>query len=420
VAAVLAASLVARLLYVLAAPLPAISADSAGYDAAAERLVRTGTFAYPILAFEATGPIRGAELEAFLSSPSNAYTMPGYTVFLAGIWKVVADPASRLAWARVLQALLGTASLLLLYLVARRALDEKAAMVALVAAAAYPPFIWATGQLLTETLYTTAMLGFVLSVLIALDSDSVRGFAIAGLLLGVSALVRPLAVVWVVVLVAYMLIARVLPWRRVALLVGTLGIAFCLVMAPWWVRNAMRYGRFVPLTTCGANPLAAATSPSYVAGQRPKVDYPPDLLADDYALGQYWQKVADAQIADIWRSDPLGYARIKSLNARYALIHFWPDGPGAGLDSTLMRRYSRLALYLLYALGLVGLALRRRESRLWLVASLPLYFVAAHLATLFLNRYLYPAMWVWVVPAAAGAVALWELAARGVERRRAS
>ncbi|HEX9094312.1 MAG TPA: glycosyltransferase family 39 protein [Coriobacteriia bacterium] len=418
VAAVLVAALVARLAYVLLAPLPPISGDAAGYDAAAQRLVATGTYAYPVVAYAATGRITGDAYAEFARMRPNAYTMPGYTLFLAAIWRVVPDAEARLTAARVAQALLGALSLLLLYLLVRRVLDEKAAAIALVAAAIYPPFVWATGELLTETLYAFVLLAFLLAVVAALESARLRDFALAGALLGVSTLIRPLAVVWVALVVLYMMVSKRFTWGKTALATAVLGLALVAVMSPWWARNAVRYGSFIPLTTCGANPLAASTSPSYLAGGRPEVDYPPDLLDDDLALGRYWRNVADAQIAYIVKHDPWAYVRIKLLNARFAVIHFWPEEPAGALNTALARRYSRLMLYLFYALGLFGIWAQRRNGKLLLIASLPLYFIAAHLLTLFLNRYLYPAMWVWVVPAAAGVAAVWEFAAKRFAGRR--
>lgn len=399
-----------RLGYVLTAPFPPVSGDAAGYVASAGRLVSTGTYAYPITAYAADRPIAGEDLAIFLSTRPNAYAMPGYVLFLAPIWRAAEDPATRLTLVRIVQALLGALSVLLVWATARRILGVRAAAIALVAAAIFPPFIWATGEVLTETLFTFVLLAFLYALVVALDTTKWWQFAIAGALLGISTMIRPLAVVWIVLAVVYMVFSKRFSPLQTLVSTAALGLALVLVMTPWWVRNQQRYGVFVPLTTCGSNPLAAATSPSYLAGGRPQVDYPPDLLDDDYALGQYWSNVANAQIDYIIKNDLGGYIRIKLLNARFAIIHFWPEAPYGRLAVAPVRWFSRGMLYLLYALGLVGIVAWWRNGRLLLVASLPLYFIAAHLATLFLNRYLYPADWVWVVPAAAGAAWLWAFA----------
>lgn len=415
-AAVLLLALVLRVAYVLLTPVPSLVADAAGYDAASERLVRTGSFAYPIVAV-ATSRTTGQDRETFIRhTPANAYTMPGYTVFLAGV-RLASGPLDYLVVARVVQALLGTVSLLLLFLIARRCADDAVALTALAAAALYPPFVYAAGQLLTEPVYATVMLAFVAVLLPAIEKRSAPLWALAGALLAVSVLVRPVIVLWAVVPAAYMLWKDRRRPRRALGALAAFALAFVLVMSPWWVRNAVTYHHFVPLNTTGANPLAAATSRSYIAGGRPSADapVPPGLLADDYALGKYWERVASQHVAEILRTDPVGYARLKLRNGWYALSHFWPPGPLE--DSTgpaPLRQATRAAMFLVLALGVVGTVLAWRRPLLLIVASLPVYFVAAHLATLILNRYIYPAWWLWFVPAAFAAVQA-ARAARGLK-----
>lgn len=416
VAVVLLLSLVVRVVYVLATPVPALQGDAAGYDAASERLVRTGSFAYPLVAFDQQGAVTGQKRLVFIESARpNAYTMPGYTLFLSGM-RLLAGGGDYLALSRMVQALLGTLSLLLLFLIARWAADDRTALVALVAAALYPPFVYASGQLLTETIYTAVMLAFVAVLLRAIDKERSLLWAAAGALLGVSVLIRPVIVLWAAVPALYVLWTRRKTPRRAFLWLAAFAVGVTAVMAPWWVRNAFVYHRFIPLTTAGANPLAAATSKSYIAGGRPSADapVPAGLLEDDYALGKFWEKVAAEHIAEIMRTDPVGYARIKLANGWYAVSHFWPAAPLEGVNPALLRRLTLLMMYAVLVLGCLGLVAGRRRPLLLIVGSLPLYFVAAHLATLILNRYIYPAWWLWFVPAAYAVVQ----AADVVRRRR--
>lgn len=401
--AILLAALVVRVAYVLVTPVPPLVADAAGYDAASERVVRTASFAYPLVAFDARGAIVGEKREAFITrARANAYTMPGYTLFLAGV-RSVSGPFDHLVVARVVQAVLGTLSLLLLFLIARRCADDETALVALAATAVYPPFVYAAGQLMTETLYTAAMLAFVAVLLWALAGRGSWRWVAAGALLAVTVLIRPVIVLWAVVPAVYVLWTHRRHPRRALMWVGAFALGFVLVMTPWWVRNAVTYRHFIPLTTTGANPLAAATSRSYIAGGRPSADAPAsiELLQDDYALGRYWERVAAEHVREILRTDPLGYVRIKLANGWYALTHFWPPGPLEGSTGPApLRQATRALMFAVLALGVVGTALAWRRPLLLLVASLPAYFVAAHLATLILNRYIYPAWWLWFVPAA--------------------
>jgi 4-amino-4-deoxy-L-arabinose transferase-like glycosyltransferase len=400
VAAILLVSLAVRVAFPLAFPLAAPAEDAARYDMSARRILAGKGFAYP-LEPGTPSPAQGAAFERFLGTRANAFTTPGYAYFLAGVYGVAGQGEARWAAARLANCLLSVASLLLLYLIALRAVGKRAALIALVLAALFPTLVWVDGFLLTETLFVCLLLVWTLVTLVALERKTWPYFAASGALLGVLTLVRPTAIFWVLAVAAYMLLTKAFRWRRFLALAGVTALAFCLVMAPWWVRNAALYGHPVWLTTASSNPIAAATSPGYRAGGRPIVPFPP--LADDEALGRYWATLAQKQIADILHTDPLGYVRIKLLNTRYAVLHPWPGAP-----PTLAWTNNVVGLYwyAIMSLAAVGLFARRREPLVWLVFALPASIFFVHLLTLMLDRYLHPVLWLLAIPAAAGVQAL--------------
>jgi 4-amino-4-deoxy-L-arabinose transferase-like glycosyltransferase len=405
VAAILLASLAVRIALVLAVPAPPVTGDAAGYDAAARRILAGRGFAYPLTPDGLSAPLEGAGFGSFLSTRPNAFTMPGYAYLLATLWRVTGVGDGRWQAARLVNCVLSVLSLLLLYLIARRLAGERAGLIALAGAALFPPFLWVVAYVLTESLFTFLLLAFVLVTLVALERGAWPLYAASGALLAACTLVRPVAFVWVPFVAAWMLLSKRYRFGRFLALAGITALAFVLAMAPWWVRNVERYGHPVWLTTASGHPLAGSSSPSYRAGGRPTVDYPARFGDDDEALGAYWSDVARRQIGDIIATDPWGYARIKVLNTRFALLHPWPEAPppfaGAWMD-----RWARWMWYAVLALFCAGLIARRRDSLMWVVAALPVAILAAHMTTLVLNRYLFPAMWVAFVPAAAGLEAL--------------
>ncbi len=92
--------------------------------------------------------------EAFLTHFKKAYEMALpkcelYPLFLSGVYLIQgADFDS----ARVAQAILGVLSILLLYLIASRLINRRVALISIIIAAVYIPFIISEGRLLTETL----------------------------------------------------------------------------------------------------------------------------------------------------------------------------------------------------------------------------------------------------------------------------
>ena len=408
VAVVVLLSLAIRLAVVLTVPLAAPTEDAARYDMAARRLLAGRGLAYP-LEQDTPAPAEGEAFQRYLRTRENAFTMPGYAYFLAGLWRVTGEGDGRWLAARIANCVLSALSLLLLFLIARRLAGDRVALFALVGAACFPPLTWVVAYLLTEPLFVFLLLGWVLATFAALDKDSWPAFAAAGALLGLLTLVRPTALLWVAFVAVWMLASRTYRFRRFLAMAAVTALAAYLVLAPWWIRNATLYGHPVWLTTATSNPLAAATSPSYAAGGRPRIPFPAGI-ADDEALGRYWAELARTQAAHILRTDPLGYLRARLLTTRYALLHPWPAGPPgvAWLDGA-----TRLYWYAVMALAVVGMIVRRRDSLFWLLMALPLTIFVTHELTLMLDRYLHPVLWLTFAAAAAGASGLTAWRPRG-------
>lgn len=390
VTAALVALLVLRLAYVAWAPVPAPTHDAAGYDAAARRLLETGSYAYPLLPFDPSDRVGPTQYAAFLQRPANAYVMPGYPAVLAGLYATTGTGPERFAAARILQALLGTATALLAYLIARGIGGRREAAVTLALLAVCPPAFASGEVVLTEPLFAFLLVAAGLACVAAFRTALPSWFAAAGVLAALAVYVRPAFALWPVLLLA----AVGWRWRRTPRQAVVRGAAFALavvlMLAPWWVRNAGIYGSFVPLTTAGSGAALGSMSDSYLERLVPRTPYPSGLAGDDRALGRWWSEQASERLATLVRERPGDLVASRARGLWRALTAEWPDGarpePLAGVYPPLSRAW----LALVHGLALVAVAAGRRRAGILLVASVPLYFIAVHLMTLVLNRYLYP------------------------------
>lgn len=192
-----------------------------------------------------------------LSGHPTAYYPPGYPWFLGIVtWlsSPFTDDVPRVA--AMVQALLGTASVLLGAHIALELAGRRAALVAAWGLALYPNLILHSGVLLGETLYIFLILGFLWLVIVRLRGEHSTGAVTApwpvvlgtGLVLGLAVMVRPIGAVMVPVL-------GVIWWwrsgdraralRNIGLI--SLGVVMCIV--PWTVRNTVRLGHTVVLST---------------------------------------------------------------------------------------------------------------------------------------------------------------------------
>ena len=169
-------------------------------------------------------------------------------------------------WVRIVQALIGTAGLWMLFEAIRRFLDYPTAMVALVMGALYKVFIFYDAALLKEFLGVVA----IEAALLAWSLDKSWKWAAFGAALGVGTLVRANLLLLAVVAALFLAVQRD---RRSAGLVLA-GALFCIL--PVTIRNAVVAHDFV-LTTSQFGPnLYTGNNPENTTGRY----RPPSFLTE--------------------------------------------------------------------------------------------------------------------------------------------
>ncbi len=137
------------------------------------------------------------------------------------------------------QVLLGTATVFLVQLIARRVTgSNRAALVAGVLAAVDPLLLVHTPMILTETLYTFMLVALV-AILVCLDATRRWHFLLLGIATGLALLSRSVGLVLWPVLVFFWF-ARRWPWPWFAAMAL---VAFALCLPRMW-NNHARFGRF--------------------------------------------------------------------------------------------------------------------------------------------------------------------------------
>jgi 4-amino-4-deoxy-L-arabinose transferase-like glycosyltransferase len=174
---------------------------------------------------------------------------PAYPLFLALL--SLGQPVG-VTFLRVSQAMMAALGSVLVFRLADRMFGRGPAVVA--------GLVYALDPLLVITsclLYPEAVAALLVPpvVLMALDGsarDSLARSASAGVLLGILALFRPVALILPPIVAGWTaLTVGARPVRRLAH-VGALGLAFLLVLAPWAVRNLEVHGSVMPAVTAGA------------------------------------------------------------------------------------------------------------------------------------------------------------------------
>jgi hypothetical protein len=409
----LALALAARLLYLgLVTPMPVVS-DASGYDAAARRLIVTGSYAYPVgQRFWSDETFREDAWEAFVRMPPNAFSMPGYAWFVAGIYRLCGAGPERFQPVRVTQAVFAVMTLALIFGIGDALLGRRAGWVALALNAFYPSGIRAVQYLLTETVFTLLLVVQVALMVWASRSRRRLAYASLGVATAAAMYVRPVAGLVPLLLLALELYRRgagsysPMPFGRLAVRFGLLGLVVALVMAPWVARNGRLYGVFMPTTS--APMLPAIQGETIVRGLPFPAETIPQLadLApygnDDHRFAVESAARIAARMPRATMAEVLAAQRVKARMLGVALTSpFTFFSTAAPVMSVSFAMQASLL-----ALALIGLGRRRREPEmLALVGGVPIYFAAVHwMVSILWSRYLYPAMPMVLMMAAAGLV----------------
>jgi 4-amino-4-deoxy-L-arabinose transferase-like glycosyltransferase len=261
VALVLLAGLAIRVVLVQATPGYRPANDARAYGILAAGIGRTGD--YPRQP-GAAGGTRGP----------TAYFPPGYPYFLAAVNLLDGHggggPAS-VHPARLVQAVLGTATVALAGLVGLELFGPLVGFLAAVLAALYLPWIVLNGTLMSENLLVALELGALWSALRARRAGSRRRpgwIVLTGVLAGLATLTHENAAVLIVPLALALWTGR--PRSSRAGLLGPLGflVVVVLTVAPWTIRNAVVMRHFIPVSDETGFTLAGTYNRVAAADQR--------------------------------------------------------------------------------------------------------------------------------------------------------
>jgi 4-amino-4-deoxy-L-arabinose transferase-like glycosyltransferase len=352
--------------YRVVEPLPVPGDDAHAYYALSKSLYTEGSFGGP-----------------HFEDPSD--WSPGAPLLYAASFYATAG--AREGTARIVELLLGLATIVVAYLLGRRIACRPAGLLAAFAVAVYPPFIHSVGALYSEPPAMFTLPAAVLAFLWAGDGLDARSsparWLLLGLLFGLTAMFRPeyLLVGVAFAMLALLRIVRARGWRPGLAGAALLIAALLLPIVPWAIRNQVVLHRTVPISTGGGKALYVGTFlPADGEYQRVKAilaarylhrEYDPHSqaleevdptplfnrvaerypdLPRDSALG----KIGKQNFSHYFNEDPIEYL---AMTVRKTW-RMWSAGIGEAMESTAGRVIQTLIVILAIA-GLAVLAWRR-------------------------------------------------------------
>ena len=319
---------------------------------------------------------------------------PLYPAFLRTLYLLLGNDLYAF---RLVQFALGSLSVVLLYLIGRRAFSPGLALAAGAVAAVYGPLIYFEGELLPPALAIFLVLSLLLFLL--REGSLRRGWSClaAGLLLGLATLAEPSVLAFGLGLAGWILWRRDLGrlWARCGR-VALLALGSLLIIGGVNLRNQ----------NTGGDTVAVSSNPglNFYIGNNP--DYPNTVRTRP---GTHWNNLTQQQgSAHFWQAalsfaaeQPMAYLVLLAKKAG----HFWQGAEIRGnTDIYFARAYSALLAGLVWhrsiafpfgligPLALVGLLLAIRERRAGLLVVFVLCYTAAVVAFFPTSRHRLPAV----------------------------
>lgn len=346
-----------------------------------------------------------------IAQPETLGQPPLYFVFI-GLPQALLPADQAVTLIRLMQALAGALTVLLVCSIAAQLGGKLAGHIAGAAVAISPAFVLESAQIKTETLYMLLLTAGVWAAMRMLQARTWRWAALAGMCFGLAALTRAVALGYLPVVLVVVLLGAGLRsgWR----LAAALALSAALVISTWTVYNLVRYQRLV-ISGTGLTAFVYLGAAGWQGPQQTDAQLGlTESQAPVSAAGQ--QQVYAEQAAQIIREDTAGYLAHRLGEWAGALLQpfgteayageslralaadWWANDRSPGGLARLAQGeafWEKLALYVLHfsaaALGAAGLFVCRRRWRLALLpASYIAFTLAIHLVLMALPRYFFP------------------------------
>ncbi len=351
----------------------------------------------------------------FLDGPNrpSAGHPPLYPSYLA-LWSAIGldgVTAHRLA-----SGVLGTATIVVVALLARRLAGNAAGLIAAFVVALYPQMWINDGMILSETM-AIFMTAVALTAAYAFwRRPSMRNACLLGLACGAASLSRTELILMIpLVILPLGLLLRELDWGRRIKLIVVAGLMAGVIVGPWVVFNLTRFKETTTMTSGTGSALSAASCDEVWYGKligyyancfqgpwpSPKLDESQrDLVPRKQAINYTKDHidrlplVAAARVGRLWDVFKPGQT---------TMLDWWIEGRGRAASWIGLFAY-----YLLWPFAIYGLVVMRRRK----VPIIPLVAIAviatfAAAITFGVTRYRAPAEVALVLAAAIGAGAVW-------------
>jgi 4-amino-4-deoxy-L-arabinose transferase-like glycosyltransferase len=320
----------------------------------------------------------------------SAFIMPGVPLILSGIMLIFGQNDIAVMAYRVLQALLQTGSIYLLFILARYVFNTRVALIACVISAFYLPDYFTSGVILSEAWFKTIFMLLLCFTSVAIEKRLMKYYVIVAILLAMACYFKPQAVLYPIVFV--------IPWflhkysfKRMMSCGLVVVVTFSILLTPWWVRNYASFGKWIPFTNSAGSPFLQG---ALVFEKLPSDGFfakYPQYTKENLLLGSENAKVTTGKRILFYglTHEPIKYIAwhtVIKTSLLYISPFYWKTIFGVSYPiMTLLH----VLMVIMAVIGMVQSWLKRKGEKLVLLLSFS-YFTLIYLPFVTFDRYGYP------------------------------
>ncbi|MTD30781.1 glycosyltransferase family 39 protein [Planomicrobium sp. YIM 101495] len=344
-------------------PMLNLDSDDKGYIDSAKHLVEYGELIY------------------VNTEEPTVHIMPGLPFLLAASFLVFGTGWWGMLSAKLVMIAFGMLGVFAAYKLGERLVSPAAGSVAALLLALYIPQILTDNLIMTEAPFTAAFIGFAFFAVKLGDTHKTKYFYLTVASYIFMILFRPTVVLLPVFFLLYLL-ARKYPLKPLRKHLAIAALLFLLIMSPWWVRNYVAFGDFIPFSGGAGNPMLLGTyqGHGYKYGEpfndvvlSLEQEYPE---ATRYVQNQYQMDHALDRVSTMWNSNKRWFIEtytIIKLKIQWSAPFYWIEIYGVTKE-TITAVFRVLALAGGLSLAALIAFHKKRRAEWVLLASFIGYF----------------------------------------------
>jgi 4-amino-4-deoxy-L-arabinose transferase-like glycosyltransferase len=318
----------------------------------------------------------------------TVFITPGFPAFLALFMKIMGPGLALENTIRIVQAMMVTGGLYMIFVIGKRLFSERAAFWGTVLAALYPPMWLMSNFILTEAMFFLFVTLLVYTALRAMETPTTQWALLFGLTWVATIYVRPTIALWPGIFFLLLMFWRKIPRKQLFKCGGIVALVLIVCLLPWWVRNYhISGGQFIALTKSGGNPLLLGTFPYGLPSiEEQRTWHATNNLWVNDAFDNKWAKerIADGFHDAFWTY--LSWYTIGKFGKFWGDVFYWM--PIWGIPKAIVYLYHMV----LVIAGFIGMWFARKNRGAMAIVALLAYMSVLHMIYLAHGRYSAPLM----------------------------